>query len=400
MKTRTVEEIDRAEAQISTPNFTINPKIDAFFKANKNLPTPCLVIDLEQVDANYKRLQKAIPFAVCHYAVKANPARDIMKRLIGFGSHFDAASINEINLCLELGAKPEHILFGNTIKKNSDIIEAYAKGVRAYVCDSFQEIEKLAELAPGSKIYFRIRTTGAGAAWPLSKKFGCKQELAVELIEKAKELGLVPYGISFHVGSQQLRLAAYDESIADAAAIFKAALAHGVELQSVDLGGGFPGTYRTEVPAIEAYGAAIETALVKHFGAEKAKSLRVLIEPGRYMSANAGVLQTEVVLVSYNKEDGRRWLYLDMGKYNGLAEAEAIEYPIVTEKDNEETGLVVMAGPTCDSTDIIYEKAEYNLPLSLKSGDKIFLLATGAYTTTYASISFNGFEPLKDYYIE
>jgi ornithine decarboxylase len=382
-----------------TPVYSVNPKIAKYFKEN-DLPSPALVIDMEVVQQNYHAITRALPFAKCHYAVKANPAEPIMKFLISQGSHFDAASIPEIDLCLRLGAKPEHVLFGNTIKKKSDIADAYAKGVRHYACDSFQELDKLSEAAPGSNIYCRIRTSGAGAAWPLSKKFGCPPEMATELLVKAKTLGLVPYGLSFHVGSQQTLKGAYDEALAICAGIISEVKKSGITLQSIDLGGGFPTQYRRNHPIapIEEYGKAIKASIDHYFGSDTA--LKFIMEPGRVISANAGVLQAEVILISYNKEDNhKRWVYLDIGKYSGLAETEAIEYPIVTDKDGEDTSRVVLAGPTCDSTDIIYEKADYQLPLSLDIGDKIYLLNTGAYTTTYASISFNGFSPLKDYYI-
>ena len=374
-------------------------KIQEFL--TKNAPqSPCLIVDMDIVAGNFQKLRQLLPYATCHYAVKANPAQPIMDYLVSQNSHFDAASINEINLCLATGAKPEQILFGNTIKKRDEIVEAYKKGIRLYACDSFQELDKLSELAPGAQIFARIRTSGIGAAWPLSKKFGCKPDMAVELLEEAARKGLVPYGVSFHVGSQQTLTSAYDESIESASHIFKQLKLKGIELKAVDLGGGFPSQYRSPVAPIEDYAAAITESLEKHFG-DYFAGLTVIIEPGRYISASAGVLQAEVVLVSHSREEGnRRWIYLDVGKYNGLAETEAIQYSIITDYDGEEeTGRVVIAGPTCDSTDIVYEKAEYYLPLSLKSGDKMLFLGTGAYTTTYASVAFNGFSPLKDYYI-
>lgn len=395
MENHALENIFTAAAE---PHNTasISPKIQQFLE-NNTLPTPCLVVDMEVVEANYHAITDNMPFASCYYAVKSNPATPIIQLLVNKGACFDAASINEINLCLSLGSKPENILFGNTIKKQSEIVEAYSKGVRSFTCDSLQELDKLSEMAPGSNIFCRIRTSGNGAAWPLSKKFGCKEDIAIELLMRAKEKGLVPFGISFHVGSQQLLTAAYDEAIEESSRIFKALEKESIQLQALDLGGGFPCEYRTPVPSIAAYGEAIKTSLAKHFGAKLPR--KIMVEPGRFIAGNAGVLQAEVVLVSYNKENDRRWVYLDIGKYSGLAETEAIQYPVITEKDGDPVGRVIMAGPTCDSTDIIYEKSEYYLPLSLTSGDKIYFLNTGAYTTTYASVAFNGFAPLKDYYI-
>jgi ornithine decarboxylase len=167
----------------------------------------------------------------------------------------------------------------------------------------------------------------------------------------------------------------------------------------VNLGGGFPTKYLKEVPAVEAYGRSIFRALRKHFGNAIPETI---IEPGRGMVGNAGIIEAEVVLVSKKSErDKLRWVYLDIGKFGGLAETmdESIRYPIRTPRDGGETGPCVLAGPTCDSMDVLYEKQPYELPVSLEIGDKVLIEGTGAYTTTYASVAFNGFAPLKAYHI-
>ena len=169
----------------------------------------------------------------------------------------------------------------------------------------------------------------------------------------------------------------------------------GINLSMVNLGGGFPTKYLKNVPTVKTYGTAIFRALRKHFGNAIPETI---IEPGRGMVGNAGVIKAEVVLVSKKSDnDNHRWVFLDIGKFGGLAETmdEAIRYPIRTERDGDEMEPCVLAGPTCDSADILYEKTEYKLPLSLKCGDKVEILATGAYTTTYSSVAFNGFPPLK-----
>jgi ornithine decarboxylase len=234
-----------------------------------------------------------------------------------------------------------------------------------------------------------------GAEWPLSKKFGCAPEMAKDLLRKAKEWGLDPYGISFHVGSQQTDLEQWDKALGQVSQMFFALAEEGVDLRMVNLGGGFPARYRAEVSSIEAYCEAVGRALVRHFGNRMPE---VIIEPGRSMVGDAGVIQSEVVLVSRKAaNDRKRWVYLDIGKFSGLAETmgESIKYRLRTGRDGTRVGPVVLAGPTCDSADILYEKTEYKLPLSLKPGDKVEILATGAYTTTYSSVAFNGFAPLK-----
>jgi ornithine decarboxylase len=167
----------------------------------------------------------------------------------------------------------------------------------------------------------------------------------------------------------------------------------------VNLGGGFPAKYIKKVPVVKAYGQAISSALRKHFGNRIPETI---IEPGRGMVGNAGLIKAEVVLVSKKAEDDPvRWVYLDIGKFGGLAETmdEAIRYPIRTERDGDAKTPCVIAGPTCDSADVLYEKTPYELPVSLSIGDEVLIEGTGAYTTTYASVAFNGFEPLKSYVI-
>ncbi|NOT42059.1 MAG: type III PLP-dependent enzyme, partial [Alphaproteobacteria bacterium] len=248
--------------------------------------------------------------------------------------------------------------------------------------------------APGAKVFCRILVDCSGAEWPLSRKFGCEPAMAAELLVRARALGLDAYGVSFHVGSQQTDLAQFDKAIAEAAGLFKAVAAKGVELRMINVGGGFPSRYRTDVPPISSYGRAIRTSLKRHFGANAPE---LIVEPGRYIVGDAGVITSEVVLVSHKGgADERRWVYLDVGKFHGLAETmdEAIKYRVLTPHDGTETMPVVLAGPTCDSADILYEKTDYRLPKALKAGDKVLILSTGAYTTTYSSVAFNGMPPL------
>jgi ornithine decarboxylase len=360
---------------------------------------PCLVVDLDVIRDNYLRFARAMPATRIFYAVKANPAPEILSLLAGLGSCFDTASVPEIEMALTAGATPDRISFGNTIKKERDVARAHQLGVSLFAVDSVEEVEKVARSAPGARVFCRILTDGEGAEWPLSRKFGCDPEMAIDVLLRAHELGLNAYGISFHVGSQQTRLEAWDGALAQAAAIFKTMADRGIILQMVNLGGGFPTKYLKSVPATGTYANAIHGALSKHFGNAIPETI---IEPGRGMVGNAGVIKAEVVLVSKkHAEDKLRWVYLDIGKFGGLAETmdEAIRYPLVTARDGEAMGPCVVAGPTCDSADVLYEKTPYNLPLSLTVGDEVLIEAAGAYTTTYASVAFNGFSPLQAYVI-
>ena len=361
--------------------------------------TPCLVLDLDRVEQNFRRMQSAMPLARIYYAVKANPAAPILDRLAGLGSYFDAASIEEIEACLAAGARPEAISFGNTVKKSRAIEAAYAAGVRMFAFDSEAELMKLARHAPGARVYCRILVPNEGAEWPLSRKFGCEIEMAKDLMVLASDLGLDAFGISFHVGSQQTKTAAYEAAIARVAMLFTDLAEAGVKLRMVNLGGGYPVRYRAEVPEIDDFANAIMGAMAEHFGNALPE---IVVEPGRFIVGDAGVVSSEVVLVSRKgKDDPVRWVYLDIGRFGGLAETEgeAIKYAFATPHDGGAEGPVTIAGPTCDSTDTLYEKSNYRLPLALESGDRVALLSTGAYVTTYASQAFNGFRPLAEHYV-
>ncbi|MBL8660088.1 MAG: type III PLP-dependent enzyme [Rhodospirillales bacterium] len=368
------------------------------FLAQRRPQTPCLVLDLDIVAQNYAKLRQAMPDAEIFYAMKANPAAEVLALLVRLGSSFDAASINEIDLVLAAGAEPERISFGNTIKKQADIAAAYARGVRLFAFDAWGELEKIAAAAPGSKVFCRIATSGAGAEWPLSRKFGCDPATAGSLLRLAAELGLQPYGLSFHVGSQQRDPEQWDHAVGEAATLFRMLADDGIELEMLNIGGGLPTRYRNRIPTLCAYGAVIRRSLRHHFGNRLPK---VIIEPGRQMVGDAGIIQTEVVLIADREDvDSRRWVYLDIGKFGGLAETidEAIKYPIRSRRRGP-ADRVVLAGPTCDSADVLYQASDYRLPRDLRIGDKLEIRSAGAYTTTYASIAFNGFEPLRCYCI-
>jgi ornithine decarboxylase len=360
---------------------------------------PCLVVDLDVVRENYLAFAKSLPDSKVFYAVKANPAPEILKLLASLGCCFDVASVNETQAALEAGASPDRISYGNTIKKESDIAAAFALGVTLYAVDCEAEVEKIARAAPGSRVICRIHCDGTGSEWPLSRKFGCEPEFATDILELAHARGLVAHGISFHVGSQQHNVEAWDRALASAAAIFRGCAERGINLAMVNLGGGFPARYVRKTPKLESYGKAIFRALRRHFGNAIPETI---VEPGRGLVGNAGVIEAEVVLIAKRSpEDELRWVYLDIGKFHGLAETidESIRYPIRTTHDRDETAPCVIAGPTCDSVDVLYQKNPYPLPVSLAIGDKVLIEAAGAYTAAYSSVGFNGFPPLRQYVI-
>jgi ornithine decarboxylase len=369
------------------------------FLSSVRPPTPCVVIDLDIVRARFRALTSLFPGVSIYYAVKANPAPEIITALADMNCCFDLASPGEIERCRGAGVAAVDLSYGNTIKRERDIAAAFTAGIELYAFDSEPELAKLARAAPGARVFCRLLVRNTGAEWPLTHKFGCDQRTAIELLVKARGLGLRPVGVSFHVGSQQIDPQQWEAPIAHAAGIFHACARQGIALSLLNLGGGLPAQYRSPVPALERYAAVIDAALTKYFGATRPQ---VLLEPGRYMVGDAGVLRSEVVLVAERPHPGgHRWVYLDAGRYNGLPETqgEMIQYRIRTSRDGDRSGPVVLAGPTCDSTDIIYERALYALPLSLAAGDHLDFLSTGAYTSSYASVEFNGFAPVQTWCI-
>ena len=356
---------------------------------------PTLVIDVDRVRENYTNLKAGMPDAHIHYAVKANPHPAILRCLVKLGSRFDAASMAEIDMCRAAGAEPQHISFGNTIKRVEDIEHAVKVGINLFAADAEEELEKLAAHAPGSMVYIRILTHSAEAEWPLSRKFGCSSSYAIPLMDRARDLGLQPVGLSFHVGSQTRHPHMWIDSIDHVASVWEHALVEGHTPWLLNVGGGFPAYYGVDITPAKQYGQAIMAAVSERFDGVN----YIMAEPGRDLVGNAGGISAEVLTVARKTPgDPVRWVFLDVGRFSGLAETEdeAIKYQfIIPGKENSATSECVLAGPTCDSADVLYEKNKVQLPVDLRSGDRIIVKSCGAYTSTYSTIAFNGFPALE-----
>lgn len=371
-----------------------------FLEFSKDLETPCIVINLEVVKKNYIALKENFSYADIYYAIKANPNEEVLRLLNELGSNFDVASRYELDKILGLGVSPERLSYGNTIKKQRDVEYFYKNGVRLFVTDSREDLKIIAEKAPGSKVYVRILVENTSSAdWPLSRKFGCHPDMAYDLFLLARDLGLVPYGISFHVGSQQRDIGQWNDALVKTKYLMDSLEDENIELQMINMGGGFPAHYITPANELEEYAKEINRYLQEDFGDNRP---RIILEPGRSLVGDSGILISEVVMVSKKTNTALfRWVYLDAGVMNGLFETvnESIKYPIFTSKDAPDikTGQVVLAGPTCDSMDIMYEDHKYFLPRNLAEGDRLYFLSTGAYTSSCAFVEFNGFPPIKTY---
>jgi ornithine decarboxylase len=377
----------------ATPVYSIAADPAAAYIAANDFDKPTLVVSRAKVAAQYDGLQAGLGRAHIHYAVKANPEPQIIRTLVQKGSGFDCASRGEIELCLGQGAKPANISFGNTIKRASDVAFAHGMGVSLFAADCEAELEKIAQHAPGARVYIRLIVENSLADWPLSRKFGCAASALPGLLDHARTLGLVAYGLSFHVGSQTRKSEFWHPVLDQVALLWHAARADGHDLQLLNLGGGFPAFYGQNIETPRRYAASVIRAVEARFG----HVAHLMAEPGRGLVAEAGHIAAEVMLVSRKSADDlHRWVYLDIGRFSGLAETEgeAIRYQLITRHDGGDTGPCVLAGPSCDSADILYENRPVNLPLALRDGDRVMIRNCGAYTSSYSSVGFNGFPPL------
>ena len=352
--------------------------------------SPYLTIDLDRVRENLQTFRAALPNAQIRYAVKANPAEPILRLLAAEGVAFDVASVGEIDACDSAGIDGRLLAFGNTIRKPAQTAVAASRGVRRFTFDTEQGVTAIAEHAAAASVECRIAPPFPASVTPFGHKFGCAPEEAARLLNRARRLGLRPEGVSFHVGSQQLEPSAWEMGVRCAAPIFDAL----GDLTTINVGGGFPVAYAASVPALEDISDALESALTRYFGAHPPQ---LVVEPGRVIVGSAGTIRCEVVALRTGT-DGRRWVYLDIGRYGGLAETENeyIRYRLRTDRDADPVDDAVIAGPTCDGDDVLYQR--YPLPVTLCPGDRVEILAAGAYTASYASADFNGFPPLPVYF--
>jgi ornithine decarboxylase len=346
--------------------------------------TPYLRLDLNQVRDNILSLTQA--FAALnprlYYAVKANPDARVLALVRDMGCGFDVASIGEIRQLQKLGVAGRSITFSAPVKVPEHIREAFARGVRRFAFDSPSEVRKLSELAPGAEVVLRLEVPHEGSCWPLARKFGVAHPEAPALLELAREAGLQPYGLTFHVGSQCLRPESWTDAINICQQVWRAAQRKGIQLRLLNLGGGLPARYTQDVPSDRQIGEVASAAALQAFGPD----IEYAFEPGRSLVANAGTLVTSVIGTA--ERNGERWVYVDLSVYAGLLEViGGWSYTIRTPRDSGPRRKVTLAGPSCDSTDILAESIE--LP-ELEVGDRLELLTAGAYTTGYAH--YNGLE--------
>lgn len=352
----------------------------------KSVKTPTLVINLDRIKERFIELQETLKEAKIYYAVKANDHQEILALLNDLGSGYEVASSWELEKVLRLGVDGSRIISSNPVKPLDFIDYAYKSGIKAFSIDSYKEIDKLKKIAPRSRVYVRLIVPNEGSDWPLTNKFGVDVDTALDILEYAKYQGLVPYGITFHVGSQCNNLRNWFIGIKKAWELWEKAIYKDIKLTMLNLGGGIPVNYQYESLSIRDIGSYIEALLQKYF---LIKPMEIQIEPGRGLVGDAGVLVSSVIgkTTKYINGEESYWIYLDTGVFNGLAEVlGGISYPMYAEQKGEIKPYTI-AGVSCDSMDII---SNFTYLPDVDVGDRIYIMATGAYTTVYAA-NFNGF---------
>lgn len=367
--------------------------------ATLSQPTPLLVCDLGVVRDRYHSLLERIPDARCFYAVKCNSSPEILRALAVVGSGFEIASAGELAQLRAIGVDPAGVLYSNPMKPPRHIAEAHAAGVWRFAADSECELEKLATHAPGSAVYVRLAVDDSASVFPLSRKFGADPATAEDLLILAARLGLRPYGITFHVGSQCASPRAWRRAIGQAGLLMARLHNHGIVIEMLDMGGGFPARYVDPVPSLD----EITDAITPSLDTLLPYTPRLLaVEPGRYLVAESAVMVASVL--GRERRGEENWIYLDIGAYNGLMESKQVdggwEFPLWTSCPNHASGPTlpfVVSGPSCDSSDTMFFGAQ--LPAGIDVDDKVYIGSAGGYTLSYAS-NFNGFEMPTPIFLE
>jgi len=361
--------------------------------------TPIYIVSRSKIIENYQLLDRSLPGVDLYYAMKANPHEEVLKTLISIGAGFDVASRGEIEAALAAGASARNdLIFADTVKDPKHIAYAFGTGIDDFTYDNFSEITQIARHAAGSFVHLRIAVSNKGSVAQLSKKFGARPADAVPLLLAAREQGLKPRGISFHVGSQCLDARRYVEALDLTKTVFEQAAKEGIYLEMIDIGGGFPARYIDEDINLESMCRTIVTHYRNLFGHD----ITLAAEPGRSIAGDAAILVTKVI--SESVRGGRKWLYFDDGTYGSFMEVllYKMKFPMKTNTSGRMTDYV-LAGPTCDCIDVFSrdEQGEIcTMPLPEMHLDDLLIAGSmGAYTYS-ESTRFNGFDPPKFVYID
>ncbi len=355
----------------------------------KRHETPFMIIRKSVLEKQYERFRKCLPEVTPYYAIKANAHSQIIKHFVKLGASFDVASAWEMKHVLKQGASPGKIIFANTIKSVPDIVAARRRRVRLMTFDNEPELYKLSEHYPGARVLLRIKVENQGSVVELSLKFGADPDNAFLLLQKAKSLGLVPMGISFHVGSQCRNTENYLQALEISARIFDEAEDNGMPLKMLDIGGGFPiQHFDSEIGVnFERMAQQIRKQIKTLFS----RNVKFIAEPGRFLVGPAGILVTQVIGRTFR--NNKNYYYLNDGKYQDFSGMvfDHCKYEFKTFRRGNKF-LSTLAGPTCDSFDTLSLNAE--VP-ELYVNDVVYVKNIGAYSSASAAANFNGFPPAK-----
>jgi len=351
------------------------------FLKTTELEPPYLLLDKAKVRQKLTSIGKNIRNSEIYYAVKANPDIEVLSLINNMGAGFEIASEGELAMLISLGVSKERIITSNPIKSFKFLRMAAEYGVSYFAFDSPDEVRKLRDYCPGSNVYVRLAVPNEGSEWPLSKKFSVEIDVAEELMLYAKKKGLNPVGITFHVGSQCTNMYNWNSALDKAKILWDRVEKRGIHLSLLDIGGGYPIRYTKNVVNINSINKNINKLIYEKFP----KKTRILIEPGRAVVGDAGIFVTKVI--GKARRGDENWLSIDVGVFNGLMESVGgIKYSYLVEGAKEKK-IWTLAGPSCDSFDIIDKDILLPEP---EVGNIILILSSGAYTISYAS-EFNGF---------
>lgn len=345
---------------------------------------PLMLLDCNIIRRQYQALQLALPTVTLHFAMKPLPVPAVVRTLLMEGASFDLATTGEIELAASQGVPAERTIHTHPIKRDADIRAALDYGCHVFVVDNINELKKFIAYKDDVELLVRLSFRNADAFADLSKKFGCSPEKALEIIKQAKILGIRIKGLSFHVGSQTTHPQKYVDAIMVCKQVMEQVVASGLPaLSTLDIGGGFPVCYSDAVMPIDEFCQPINDSL-----ATLPETVQIFAEPGRFIVAEAVISISSVM--GQAERDGKIWYYLDdgiYGTYSGLIFDDA-PYPIISVKQSGPLYPSVLAGPTCDSIDVI---AEAIMLPALDNGDLIVGRMMGAYTSATAT-DFNFFK--------
>lgn len=355
--------------------------------------TPFLIVDTEQIKKNYHAIENSLPGVEIFYSMKANNHPRIVKSLLQEGASFDITSEEELKLLDNFNTPAEKLMCFNPIKSPGFLQTLATKKVDTLAYDSYDEVDKIAKFAPGSKLVLRIVIDNQGSDWPLTKKYGVDAAEAIPLLKYAKNKNLKPIGLTFHVGSQCRNKNNWVNALYVCEMLWNMAKKEHIELSLLSLGGGLPVQHTKPIPSLNSIGKGIIKAIKSNFSTT-GMPLRITIEPGRAVVGDSAIMISSVI--GKAKRGEVNWIYIDVGVFNGFMETiDNFTYEIKTVSGGGNKKYTI-GGPSCDSVDIPFK----NILLgNVNVGDKLYILNAGAYTTVYAS-EFNGFEIPKTYFIE